>query len=138
MIDAPANRVFDVLAAPLRHSEFDGSGTVRGIVEGPDRLDKGAEFGMRMRLGGVRYRITNRVVEFEENRLLAWRHIGAHRWRWEFADLADGTTQVRETFDYSLVDPVSRLYYVLSGFPTRNARGIEATLSRLKALVEAD
>ncbi|RKS07677.1 polyketide cyclase/dehydrase/lipid transport protein [Nocardiopsis sp. Huas11] len=133
VIDAPAARIFDILATPSRHSEVDGSGTVRGAVSGPERLEEGAEFGMDMRMFGVSYRMTNRVVEFEPDRLIAWRHIGPHRWRYELEDLEGGGTRVTETFDYSIGFSA---YYVLAGLPARNAAGIEQSLLRLKDAAE--
>lgn len=134
VVDAPAQQIFDILAAPDRHSEFDGSGSVKGVTEGPDRLSRGAEFGMDMVLG-LPYRISNRVVEFEEGRRIAWRHFGPHRWRWELTPQSDGTTRVTETFDYTRA---ARGVYKLLGFPARNARSIEQTLPRLKDLAEAE
>ena len=82
--------VFDLLADPRRHAEFDGSGTVRGAVSGPRRLGPGARFGMTMRLG-LPYRISNTVVEFDENRRIGWRHFGRHVWRYELEPVASGT-----------------------------------------------
>ncbi|MDS1269894.1 SRPBCC family protein [Lipingzhangella sp. LS1_29] len=134
IIAAPADRIFDILATPDRHAELDGSGSVQGLMTGPPRLERGSRFGMRMRLG-VPYRITNRVVEFEEGRRIAWRHFGLHRWRWTLEPLDDGTTRVTETFDY---DNALAWFYVLSGWPARNARGIEDTLPRLKELAESE
>ncbi len=134
-MDAPAKRIFDIIAAPARHSEFDGSGTVRANLFGPDRLERGSEFGMDMKLFGVGYRITNRVVEYEEDRLIAWRHFGSHRWRYELRELSGGGTRVTETFDYSRGLPA---FYVLMGMPARNGRSIELTLERLKAAAESE
>lgn len=133
VVDAPAKRIFDLLADPDRHSELDGSGTVRGAVFGPDRLESGSEFGMDMRMMGLPYRMTNRVVEFEEDRLIAWKHVGSHRWRYELEEVDPGRTLVTETFDYTRGQT---LFYVLSGAPARNARGIEETLVRLKRVAE--
>ncbi|MBR8740552.1 SRPBCC family protein [Nocardiopsis sp. MG754419] len=134
-VDAPVKRIFDLLADPVRHSELDGSGTVLGSVFGPQRLELGSEFGMDMRMLGLPYRMTNRVVEFEEGRLIAWKHVGSHRWRYVLEDLGSGRTRVTETFDYTW----GQAYlYVLSGAPARNARGIEETLVRLKAVAEQD
>ena len=133
VVQAPAERVFDLLADPARHAEFDGSGTVRGRLRGPERLARGTRFGMRMRMG-VPYVISNTVVEFEEGRRIAWRHVGRHVWRYELEPVAGGT-RVTETFDWSgaLFPPGLELARV----PRRNARSIEQTLPRLKALAEA-
>ncbi|WP_306370642.1 SRPBCC family protein [Nocardiopsis sp. CC223A] len=133
VIDAPAARIFEILASPARHSEIDGSGTVRGSLFGPPELALDARFGMDMRMLGLPYRMTNRVVEYEKDRRIAWRHFGPHRWRYELEELPEGGTRVTETFDYSLG---FSLFYVLGGMPARNARGIEATLVRLKELAE--
>ena len=47
----PADAIFDVLASPAGHVEMDGSGTVRGVASGPERLRDGARFRMKMKLG---------------------------------------------------------------------------------------
>ena len=136
-IAAPPEVVFSIIADPRQHPRIDGSGSVRGTVTGPERLSRGATFGMNMRLFGVRYRISNRVVEFEENRLIAWRHFGGHRWRYQL-EPTNGGTRVTETFDYSRYDPPrSRLIEKLR-FPERNRQGIRETLVRLKAAAESD
>ena len=136
-IDAPPDVVFAIVADPRQHPRIDGSGSVREIITGPERLEKGATFGVSMKLFGLPYTISNRVVEFEEDRLIAWRHFGGHRWRYQL-DPADGATRVTETFDYSRYGrPASWVIRALD-FPERNRRGIEGTLARLKAAAEAD
>ncbi|GAA1090962.1 SRPBCC family protein [Nocardiopsis composta] len=137
VVDAPASLIFDIIASPARHAEFDGSGTVQEAAEGPERLGPDARFGMDMRMG-VGYRMGNRVVEFEEGRLIAWRHVGAHRWRWELEPLGDAATRVTETFDYSTVPAPMAFAYQMLGIPSRNARSIEASLLRLKDLAEKE
>ena len=102
VVDASAERVFDLLADPRRHAEFDGSGSVKGSVSGPERLSLGAKFGMDMRLV-VPYRIGNQVKEFDEGRRIAWAHFGGHRWRYELQPLPDGGTRITETFDATTV-----------------------------------
>jgi hypothetical protein len=72
-IAAPAEIIFDILADPAQHPKIDGSTTVRRLRGSPRRLSAGSKFSMSMRLFGVPYRVTNRVVEFELNRLIAWR-----------------------------------------------------------------
>ena len=133
-IAAPPERVFDLLADPRRHAEFDGSGSVKGSVSGPERLSLGAKFGMDMRIV-VPYRIGNQVKEFEEGRQIAWAHLSGHRWRYELKPLADGGTQVTETFDATTARS-ARALKLMDAY-RRNARAIEETLPRLKALAEA-
>src|SRR5690349_13007125 len=111
---------------------IDGSGSVRAPRPGaPDRLVLGSEFGMDMKIG-LAYRIENTVVEFEENRLIAWRHFNGHRWRWQLTPLTDSTTEVTETFDWS----TARLPLLLdlSPVPRRNKAAMERSLNRLAAL----
>jgi len=137
-VDAPAETVFAILADPRQHARIDGSGSVRQTVSGPQRLERGATFGVDMKLGGVPYRISNRVVEFEEGRRIAWRHFGGHRWRYELEPTPTGGTRVTESFDYSMYARPQRLLVEALGFPARNRRGIEQTLRTLKSAAEAD
>ena len=138
-IDAPPDVVFAILAAPRQHGRIDGSGSVGSIISGPDRLSrKGDRFIVRMKLFGVPYVIQNRVVEFEADRLIAWRHFTANRWRYELTPTADGGTTVTETFDMSRADRVTDAVVRWTKFPERNRQGITETLERLKTAAEAD
>ncbi len=92
----------------------------------------GATFGMDMKMG-MPYRITNKVVEFEEGRVIAWRHFAGHRWRWELEPAGDGATKVTETFDWSTA-PAGALYPLI-GFPQRNRQAIEKSLRRLEQVL---
>ena len=133
-VPAPSSAVFDLLADPRRHGEIDGSGTVKGRVRGPERLSQGARFGMRMHYV-VPYVITNTVVEFEEGRRIAWRHLGRHVWRYELAPAPDGGTVVTETFDWA--PAVAPKVLEKLGIPEKNALSIEKTLTRLQQAVPA-
>jgi uncharacterized protein YndB with AHSA1/START domain len=135
VVHAPAERIFEILADPRRHSDFDGSGSVRGAVSGPERLSLGAKFGMDMRLG-VPYRVSSQVKEFEEGRQIAWAHIGGHRWRYELEPLADGSTRVTETFDATTARS-ARALKLMDAY-NRNTRAIEETLPRLAALAQSE
>ena len=131
LVPAPATEVFELLATPARHPLIDGSGTVTDVQERtPERLSAGARFGMEMRWG-LRYKILNEVVEFEEGRRIAWRHFGGHVWRWVLVPVDDQATEVIEEFDASS----SRAPFVLRlmGAQRRNQRSIEQTLDRLEA-----
>ncbi|MGH3498500.1 MAG: SRPBCC family protein [Nocardioidaceae bacterium] len=129
-IAADPQAVFDVLADPAQHPVIDGSGSVQGVRPGnPKRLSLGARFGMDMRIG-VSYKIANVVVEYEEGRLIAWRHFAGHRWRYTLTPVPTGTL-VREEWDPTPV-PLNWLAYVLMGFPRKNQAGMEQTLVRLE------
>jgi hypothetical protein len=135
VIAAPASAVFDVLADPRRHADFDGSGTVQGAATGPDRLALGSRFGMSMRLK-VPYRTDNEVVEFEEGRRIAWCHFNRHRWRFELEPVGDSSTQVTETFDgRTAIFPPALL---LMNAYDNNQIAVAKSLVRLKRLVEEE
>jgi hypothetical protein len=136
-VQAPPGVLFAILADPRQHSRIDGSGSVQQLVAGPERLSKGATFGMDMKLFGLPYKIRNHVVEFDEDRRIAWRHFGGHRWRYVLEPTSTGTT-VTESFDYSRHPLVGRLFLELAGFPDRNRKGIAETLVKLKDAAESD
>jgi uncharacterized protein YndB with AHSA1/START domain len=137
-MDAPVSTVFDILSDPRQHARIDGSGSVGAVIDAPERLRaKGDPFTLHMKLV-VPYRITSKVVEYEADRRIAWRHFGAHRWRYVLEPTDDGGTTVTETFDYTRYnDRWSRLIELL-GFPERNRDGIQQTLLRLKHAAETD
>jgi hypothetical protein len=131
--------VFAILADPRQHNRIDGSGSVQSVIGGPRRLTAtGQTFTVRMKLFGVPYVIRNRVVEFEADRRIAWRHFTANRWRYELAATPDEGTTVTETFDSSRADPVTDAVVRWVKFPERNREGIRGTLQRLKQAAEAD
>jgi uncharacterized protein YndB with AHSA1/START domain len=132
MIAAPAEAIFAVLADPKQHCVIDGSGTVKHPRSGPDRLALGARFGMAMH-HWVPYPVTNEVVEFEEGRRIAWRHMAHDVWRYEL-EPREGATLVRETFDWSRGR--GRRVIEMMGIPKQNLASMEKTLERLAAHVE--
>lgn len=130
-IPAPASVIFDLLADPAQHHLIDGSGTVRGVQPGtPDRLSLGSTFRMRMKMG-LPYGITNTVVEFEENRRIAWRHVGHHVWRYRLDPVGPDATEVTEEFDADAGVLPGLVRAV--GAIRRNQSSIEQTLVRLEA-----
>ena len=86
---------------------------------------------MSMKIG-VPYSISNTVVEFEEGRLIAWRHFGRHIWRYRLEPVAGGTT-VTEEFDYRKA--LSPQVLELLQYPTRHRADMEKTLERLAGVV---
>jgi uncharacterized protein YndB with AHSA1/START domain len=75
VIPAAPEAIFDLLADPSRHREIDGSGTVRDAKAGSERLGLGSSFGMSMKMG-LPYSMVSTVIEFDENRLIAWQTTG--------------------------------------------------------------
>ena len=100
LIRASPGLIFEILADPRQHSKIDGSGSVKAAqISAPSRLSLGAKFAMNMKIG-IPYKMTNTVVEFEENRRIAWQHFGGHIWRYTLEPV-DGGTKVTEQFDYN-------------------------------------
>lgn len=132
-VQAPAAEIFEVVADPRRHAELDGSGTVVDTVKGPRRLAKDAKFSVKMKQYGLPYRITSKVTEFADGRVVEWRHPVGHRWRWELVPVSDTATRITETWDYSRVNPLVAKAFGLVGIPKQNAAGIEKTLRGLQA-----
>ena len=89
---------------------------------------------MSMKMGPLPYRMSNRVVEFEQDRLIAWAHFGKHRWRYELKPV-EGGCEVTETFDWSTAKFPPLIERV--GFPKKNLVAIERTLDRLVGLYPA-
>jgi uncharacterized protein YndB with AHSA1/START domain len=130
LIPAPASRIFDLLADPRQHARLDGSGSVSSVSDAPVRLSAGSTFSMRMKIG-LGYVTKNHVVEFEENRRIAWHHFARFVWRYELLEV-DGATMVTETFNY---DKPWAFVIIALGFPERNRRAMVGTLERLEAAV---
>ena len=128
--------IFDVLADPARHADFDGSGMVQNVRGESARLELGSKFGMDMKMGPLPYRVSSKVVEFGEGTLIAWAHFGKHRWRYELEPIDGGAaTKVTETFDWST--SLFPKAIELAGYPKKHPANMEATLERLAALVES-
>lgn len=134
VVAAPPAEVFALLANPHRHHEFDGSGSVGQATSGPERLALGDRFGMDMKIG-LPYKITNRVVEFADDRLIGWCHFAKAIWRYELEPAEGGGTRITETFDYG-GSPLA-WGMELAGFPKGNAKSIRDTLRRLQQIFGA-
>jgi uncharacterized protein YndB with AHSA1/START domain len=142
VIPAPAEKIFALLADANRHTDFDGSGTVKAAHEGaPKRLTLGSKFGMNMRIVAP-YSMVSTVVEYDENKRIAWqprpaypivsRLAGGRIWRYELEPVPGGT-RVRESWDITHESAFTKPVVRQAASRTREA--MEKTLERLEQLV---
>src|SRR3954454_8910692 len=106
-IPAPPEKIFDLLADPDRHHDIDGSGTVVKTQTGAQRLQLGSKFGMSMKMG-IGYSMESTVIEFDEDRRIAWQtrppnkvaaiFAGGRVWRYVLEPV-EGGTRVTESWD---------------------------------------
>ena len=143
-IPAEPARIFDLLADPSRHPEIDGSGSVRRVKHGAQRLTLGSTFTMSMKGLGVPYSTVSNVVEYEENRRIAWqtystikwleRFGGGRIWRYELEPVDGGGTLVRETWDMTREAPPARGNATRPRIRDHMVAGMEKTLLRIEEL----
>jgi uncharacterized protein YndB with AHSA1/START domain len=144
IIAAPASALFAVVADANRHPDIDGSGAVVKAKEGtPQTLRLGSTFGMSMKMG-VPYSMKNTIIEFEQDRRIAWqtvfagplgRLVGGRIWRYEFEPV-DGGTKVTESWDISK-DKQRAVLKRVGSLVTETGEGMRKTLDRLATVVGA-
>lgn len=132
-IKAPAQEIFEIISRPALHPKIDGSNSLKSLNWGPERLALGSKFGMKMLLG-IPYRITNTVTEFEEGKLIAWRHLGRWIWRYELVEVSPTETLVTESFD-GRPSPFQGWLRMTKAYPFVE-KAIAKTLVRLKRYAE--
>lgn len=138
-IPAPADQIFALLSDAGKHEGFDGSGTVQGTRRESRPLELGTRFGMSMKMG-LPYSTSNEVVEFEQDRRIAWRTsglkgiVGGRIWRYELQPV-EGGTLVRETWDLS--QDKQAFLLKRSTMPKATETSMRRTLERLAEAVRA-
>ena len=141
VIQASPEAIFSLLVDASEHPKFDGSGMVKQAKPGaPGRLTLGSTFGMSMKLG-IGYSTVNTVVEFEENRRIAWqtgprgllrKFLAGRIWRYELEPLEGGCTRVRESWDIS--QDHQRMFLKLGPLPKKTGADMSRTLDRLEEM----
>ncbi len=141
VIPASPEAVFALISDPARHHEFDGSGTVREAKNVPSHLELGATFGMGMKLG-LPYSMVSTVVEYEQDRLLAWqtrppyplvgKFAGGRIWRYELEPVGGGT-RVTESWDITQESPFTKPMVSKAADATRKA--MTRTLERIEQVL---
>lgn len=132
VVDAPPAEVFAYLSRPASHPEISGDESVKGERHGPEQLTAvGDKFGMRMKMYGLPYRITNTVVEFVPGERIAWCHPGKHVWRWQVEPMSGGKSKVTETFDMT-PSPIKPALRVM-GYPKGHQQNVEKSVANVAA-----
>lgn len=143
MIAAPPEVIFELLVDPTRHRDIDGSGTVRDARGETQRLELGSQFGMSMKIG-VPYAMVSTVIEFEENRRIAWqtrgptavgRLVAGRIWRYEIEPV-EGGSLVRESWDLSQESAVTKPFARMGAEQTR--KNMVATLARIEEIATGE
>ncbi len=134
-IAASAERVFDLIADPAEQPGWDGNDNLAKAPAGQRVRGVGDVFTMTITGGQVR---ENHVVEFEENRCIAWRpaepgqDTPGHLWRWELDAIGPSRTRVTHTYDWSRLTDESRIPWAKA----TTADHLQNSLARLAALAE--
>jgi uncharacterized protein YndB with AHSA1/START domain len=141
-IKARPEAIFALVSDAAAHPRFDGSGCVKHVVNRtPQRLELGSSFGMFMKMG-IGYSMVNTVIEYEENRLIAWqtrppgqmgRLTAGRIWRYELSPEDHDTTLVKESWDLSQ-DRQRWLLRRMVGLPSKTRTNMERTLELIEEL----
>ena len=141
VIPAPPEQVFALIADANRHPEIDGSGTVIDTRGTPQPLALGSEFGMNMKKY-VPYAMKSRVIEFEQDRRIAWQTIptvpftdliaAGRIWRYELEPV-EGGTKVTETWDIRKERPLTKPLVRRLAEETR--QNMSRTLARIEEIL---
>ena len=127
-IEAPAGRIFELIAEPSQQPRWDGNENLAEAGPGQRVRAVGDVFTMTLTLGAVR---ENHVVEFDEGRLIAWRpsepgqEPPGHLWRWELEPVDDARTLVTHTYDWTQLTDEKRM-----------TRARDTTADRLQASID--
>ena len=157
-IEAPAALLFEILANPQRHMDFDGSDMLRGAVLDRPISDVGDTFTMKMHRLGDDYLMLNHVVEFVPDRRIFWEpapgdpsraegddpsKVGisaGYRWGYILTPDGDDATVVTEVFDYGTVTEEIRQSLLQDGGAWINGKNsvlesMTASLERLEKII---
>ena len=157
-IEAGARPIFEVLANPQRHMDFDGSDMLRGSDLDRPISGVGDTFTMRMNRLGDDYLMLNYVVEFEPDRRIFWEpapgdpsrtdgddpsKVGipaGYRWGYILTPDGDDATIVTEVFDYGTVTEEVRQSLLRDGGAWINGNNsvlesMTASLERLEKII---
>ncbi|NUT36525.1 MAG: polyketide cyclase [Hamadaea sp.] len=135
-IAAPAAEIFELIADPSQQPRWDGNDNLSHAPSGQRVHAVGDVFVMALTKSGALRE--NHVVEFDEQRLIAWRpsEVGkpqpGHLWRWELEPIDASHTRVTHTYDWTQLTDESRIPRAQA----TTADKLLASIDRLATLVE--
>lgn len=133
---AGAGRVFDLIADPAQQPRWDGNDNLASAADGQRVHAVGDVFVTTLTIGVDR---ENHVVEFVEQRRIAWRPAEpgrrppGHLWAWELEPIDESRTHVTHTYDWTELTDEKRFARARA---TTSDKLLES-LNRLAALAEA-
>ncbi len=136
-IGAPPALVWATVSDPTRALHY-MSGITRWEVEGDQRDGLGARYRMLMRVGSAEIGGIVELVEWVEERDIAWTSVTGvdQRGRWRLRDRGDGTTHVEFRMAYGVAG-AGVFGWVAEQFAAPTVRGhLRRSLRQLKRQVE--
>jgi uncharacterized membrane protein len=137
IVSAPPKLVWDYLAEPNNYLHF-MSGVTRWEVVSEQRSGLGARYRMLIRVGSAELGGLIEVVEWREQRDMAWSSVTGvdQRGRWRLRETEDGRTRVEFRFAYGVAGAgISGLISELVASPTLSSH-VRRSLHQLKRQVE--
>lgn len=134
-IDAPAARIFELIADPNRQPQWDGNDNLKHADAGQRVSKVGDVFAMTTTRDLVR---ENHVVEFTEGERIAWlpatpgEEPSGHLWRWELEAVTPERTRVTHTYDWTKLTDENRFARAKATTSER----LMASIDRLAAIAE--
>lgn len=135
IVAATPETIFALIADPARQPSWDGNNNLASAAADQRVRAVGDVFVMTNVGDRVR---ENRIVEFEEGRLIAWlpAPVGeaapGHLWRWELTPV-DGGTLVRHTYDWTALNDPTRIERAQSF----TAAALQSSVDRLAERAES-
>jgi uncharacterized protein YndB with AHSA1/START domain len=144
-VDAPPERVFEIVGDVARSPEWAGSGEVRAIrrlTEGP--IGVGTRYRSDQNVRGMNYHTTSTITDYEAARRIVW-NVGPPdyvRSSWGFTlEPEDGGTRLAHFYDLDLPNNffarlAYRVFFRLFNRAAQIAGHVETTLRNVKAMAE--
>jgi uncharacterized protein YndB with AHSA1/START domain len=142
-IDAPPERVYDLVADLPRMGQWSPENTGGRWLDGATQAAPGARFRGTNRRGPLRWYTICTITEAERGKVLAWENsaVGFRvaRWRYEFRPNGSGTTVIESTEDRrgKALKIASPVVMGIADRDSHNRAGMQKTLEQLKVTAEA-